>query len=180
MDLVTLIISATYFYFPAATANLGANFGKYLPWKYPVDCGLKIRGIQLVGNHKTMAGFFLGIFCGMLVAFLQMLISRYTDFKYEIFDYTPINTLILAFTMPFGALLGDLVESFIKRQLSLKPHARVAIFDQVDHIIGSLGLTSLFFPIAWQVWLVCFIVYFLLHEVTTKIGYFLGIKSVPY
>ena len=180
MDVLTVVFTATYFYLPAAFANLGANLGKNVPLKAPVDFGLKLRGIQLVGNHKSWGGFLTGILTGVAVAFIQMFIAIVTDFRYELIEYNFSNTLILGLTMSFGALLGDLVESFIKRQISMKPHARLFPFDQIDHIIGSLGLTSLFFRVPWQIWLACLIVYFVVHEVSTKIGFALKLKNVPY
>ncbi|MBR9703121.1 CDP-archaeol synthase, partial [Candidatus Woesearchaeota archaeon] len=49
------------------------------------------------------------------------------------------------FLAGFGALLGDLVESFIKRQLGFKSGELFFPWDKIDFVIGAFALT-------WWIW----------------------------
>jgi CDP-2,3-bis-(O-geranylgeranyl)-sn-glycerol synthase len=45
--------------------------------------------------------------------------------------------------MGSGAILGDLIKSFFKRRIGIKPGEKWIFFDQVDYAIGALLFTSL-------------------------------------
>ena len=77
----------------------------------------------------------------------------------------------------FGALFGDSVKSFFKRQLNIKPGKSWIPFDQVDWIIGAI-LFSIFY-VALSLYDVIFaiIIFGVLHPIVNLIGYFLKIKK---
>jgi len=78
-----------------------------------------------------------------------------------------------------GALGGDAIESFFKRQRNIKSGGSWVPFDQLDYIIGSV-LVSLFFVILTPmqyVWI--FIVWFILHLLASYLGYLVGLKKDP-
>jgi len=55
----------------------------------------------------------------MIAFYLQVLLYPYVS-EYTFFDYTEVNILIIGFLFGFGALLGDLVESFFKRRIGIE------------------------------------------------------------
>ena len=93
----------------------------------------------------------------------------------EILDYR--MWLLIGFLMGFGALLGDLIKSFFKRRISIKPGGKFVPFDQTDFVIGALALTMLFFKLSWQVFLLSLLLSFILHIIVNHISYWLKIRN---
>lgn len=99
----------------------------------PIDGGRVWRdGRRLLGDGKTWRGFIGGVLIGTLVGIVQYFITP--DF------YGSLETAVkLAFLLSFGALIGDLVGSFIKRRANL-PRGYPAIgLDQLGFLISALA-----------------------------------------
>jgi CDP-2,3-bis-(O-geranylgeranyl)-sn-glycerol synthase len=133
--LITIIdiAVAMWFIFPAYCANAApVIFGGGAP----IDFGKKFMDNKpILGSHKTIRGFLAGIIIGTLVGLVQTLIYENYLFPYGVdFEYS----LILGFMLSVGALTGDLIESFIKRRLSLSPGGSLLVADQIDFILGAL------------------------------------------
>ncbi|MFY1644548.1 CDP-archaeol synthase, partial [Methanoculleus bourgensis] len=98
----------------------------------------------------------------------------------------PRQTLLSVTLLAAGALLGDLAKSFFKRRLGKERGESWPIADQYDLVIGSFLLMLLIYP-QWlfenitlpiAVWIV--IITPLLHRVVNIIGYYIGVKEVPW
>jgi CDP-2,3-bis-(O-geranylgeranyl)-sn-glycerol synthase len=162
---------------PAYLANMMPIFVKKINFlNYPVDFNKKLNKKPILGSHKTWRGFFFGTIAGIIIAYIQSLLSGIEFFQsISILDYS--SWLIIGFLLGFGALLGDSVKSFFKRRLNIKPGKRFIPWDQLDYTIGSLGLLSIFFIPSWQIIITCLILNFILHILATKIGYYTGIRK---
>lgn len=164
-----LILKTLYFFLPAAFANMAPVLFKNIPiFNKPIN-------IKLFGSHKTYRGFFFGIILAIAVSFLQFLISPYANLS--LIQYTTNNFLLIGFLLGAGAITGDLVKSFFKRRLNIKPGNSFIPFDQIDWIIGAIIFT---FPIIIysliQI-LSLLIICGLLHPLTNLLGYALKIKK---
>lgn len=186
MDIIQDILFALWFLLPAAVANMIPIIAAKIPMlsklDAPIDGGKTFRGHALLGPHKTWRGIIAGVLVSTLVLWLQQLAVAHFDwatFLANGVDYAALPTLILGPLFAIGALGGDAVESFFKRQRNIKSGGSWVPFDQLDYIIGSV-LVSLFFVILspWQ-YLWIFIVWFLIHFLSTFIGYKLGLKDDP-
>ena len=132
--MITLInvAAAMWFIFPAYCANAApVIFGG----GQPMDFGKTfLDGKPFFGSHKTFRGFLAGLIIGSLVGIVQTLLFDHVLFQYDIqFRYT----ILLGFVLSLGALIGDLVESFIKRRLNRSPGTPFPIADQIDFILGA-------------------------------------------
>lgn len=169
------LIFALLFFLPAGISNMTPVFSSKLPllrdWKTPIDLGMSYRGKRILGNNKTWRGLTSGVVAGTLTGF----VLSQTYFS----DYNVLQFVLLSASMSFGALAGDAVESFFKRQRSIPSGKPWFPFDQTDYIIGGL-LFSLPLTIV-PVWLVLsvFALYFGLHLLVSYIGYLLGFKELP-
>ncbi|OYT33559.1 MAG: hypothetical protein B6U87_03275 [Candidatus Aenigmarchaeota archaeon ex4484_52] len=125
---------------PAYFANSSAVFFK---GDKPLDFGKKLKdGKRILGDGKTFEGTLGGLFLGTFVGFLQYLLYK----KYftilannEFIQYS----IFFGFVISLGAMLGDIVESFIKRRLNIKRGGEI-IWDKLDFLFGSIILGYLF------------------------------------
>ena len=113
-------------------------------WGYPVNAGKTFRGQRIFGDHKTIRGFLAGIFVSSLVYGVQQLAFRESQLIREmsLLDYGN-HSLWLGAILGTGALGGDLLKSFFKRQVAIAPGKSWFPFDQIDWMIGTLLITTL-------------------------------------
>ncbi|RMF54342.1 CDP-archaeol synthase [Candidatus Woesearchaeota archaeon] len=179
-NLLELVLKSAYFIAPAALANIAPVFShKILKGKaVPVDLGKKFGRKPLFGSHKTYKGFFAGVITAIIVVFLQKEIYFVDGFKeFSLIDYSSINPFFLGFLFGFGAMFGDLAESFVKRRVGKKPGEAFVPWDQLDFIIGALVLTSFVYVPPWQVILAALIITLIFHILLSLAAYYLGLKK---
>jgi len=180
------ILFAFWFLLPAAAANMIPIFAAAIPalkkYDAPIDGGKTWRGHELLGPHKTWRGIIAGIIIATFVLWLQQFLAAnyaWTDFVTNGIDYAALPLFILGPLFAIGALGGDAIESFFKRQRNIKSGGSWVPFDQLDYIIGAV-LITLFFVILTPVqyfWI--FVVWFFAHLLASYVGYLLGLKKDP-
>jgi len=162
---------ALWFIFPAYCANaVPVIFGG----GRPVDFGkIFLDGKPILGSHKTFRGFFSGLLVGTLVGFIQTLLfqhvlsEHYVQFRYD---------LLLGFVISLGALVGDLVESFIKRRLDLSPGSSLPIGDQLDFVVGAILFSLVVSPPSLLTIVIILVLTLPIHFLTNFLAELLGIK----
>jgi CDP-2,3-bis-(O-geranylgeranyl)-sn-glycerol synthase len=135
-----IIIQAFWLIIPAYVANASAVLvggGK------PIDFGKKFKdGKRILGDGKTWQGLIIGSFIGMTVGFGLSVVAKYVqllNINLYLSDFTGFPMMIpLIFSICFGALLGDIVESFFKRRRNIPRGSDWIPFDQIDFILGVL------------------------------------------
>jgi CDP-2,3-bis-(O-geranylgeranyl)-sn-glycerol synthase len=179
------ILFAFWFLLPAAAANAAPIFAAAIPvlkrFDAPIDAHHKFRGHRIFGSHKTWRGIIAGIIVASFVLWLQQVMFIYFGWAQYLagqVDYAQLS-LLLGPMFAIGALGGDAIESFFKRQHNVRSGGSWIPFDQIDYIIGAV-LISLFFvrlhPLDYF-WI--FVIWFLAHIVGSYVGYRLGLKKEP-
>ncbi|NQV08990.1 CDP-archaeol synthase [Candidatus Woesearchaeota archaeon] len=174
------ILSYIYFLSPAGLGNMAPVFAhKLFPkFNHPADFNLKLGGKRIFGAHKTLRGLLAGTIIGILVAYLQkMLYSTAFFSSISIIDYSSVNILLLGFLMGFGAIAGDMIESFFKRRLNIKPGQKFIPFDQTDWILGMIIFTSFVYVYTLSTVVFLIITAFVLHILFRFLGYHLKISK---
>jgi CDP-2,3-bis-(O-geranylgeranyl)-sn-glycerol synthase len=173
------LLSAIWIMLPAYLPNsVAALFGGGTP----IDQGRNFRdGRRIFGDGKTFRGLFVGILAGIGIGVIQILVSG----AYGL-SILPVHTLLSVSLLAIGALLGDLCKSFFKRRLGKGRGAKWPVADQYDFVAGALLLTLLFDP-AWirenvtlTILIMILILSPLLHRAVNIIGYYMGVKEVPW
>ncbi len=186
MVLLTLLL-AFWFFLPAYVANPAAAL---LGGGTPVDFGITLRDRRrLFGDGKTWRGFIGGGLIG--VALGTIMWASTLLYPGTPFSYGPFPVFLgIVIALSFGALLGDLLGSFLKRRWGTDRGGKVPVLDQYDFVIGAFLATGLAFP-AWvaQHYLVgqaalglalIIIVTPPLHRAINLLGYRMGKKEVPW
>lgn len=176
--MISEVLAAFLFFLPAGIANMSPVFANKIPvlnrWNTPIDFGLSWRGKRLLGTNKTWRGLAFGT---LMAALTALLIRIFTN---------PSASLDIHATFVFagalmgaGALIGDAVESFAKRQFDIPPGNSWFPFDQTDYIIGGLIMIYPIYHPSLRLMLAIGLLYFGLHLISSYIGYLLGLKDKP-
>lgn len=172
------VIFALWFFAPAGLANVTpvivAKVPVFSELNAPIDFGLKFRGKELLGTHKTIRGLVFGVLIGTLAFFDQTEIGATVGGL----DYSQL-TIWLGVLLSFGALFGDMVKSFFKRQLNIDSGKSWFPFDQLDYIIGGVAFSAIVVRLSLAQYLWIFAVWFALHLISSYVGYLLKLKKDP-
>jgi CDP-2,3-bis-(O-geranylgeranyl)-sn-glycerol synthase len=168
MEIVTLIVAAMSFIFPAYCANgapvLGGG-GK------PMDLGKNfVDGKRLFGANKTFRGFFFGLGIGVAVGFVDWVFFART------FGYP----LAFAVLIPLGGLVGDLAGAFLKRRLNIAPGELLPVIDQIDFVVGALLFSLPVMIIGWDIAITVLLITPPIHLLTNFGAYKLKLKRHPW
>lgn len=172
---MNLFLASIWILVPAYFANMAPIFSNKL-------FGFKASPIndKLFGLNKTYRGFISGILSAIIIIYLQSALYTLQFFNsFSLLDYSNINLLLYGFLFGFGALFGDLVKSFIKRRLNIKPGEPFIPFDQIDYTLGAfIFLSLLYFDI--YVFLIGISLSFFLNLLVNYIGYKLNFRETYY
>ncbi len=140
MQYYEIIIQALWLVLPAYFAN---GFALLVGGGTPIDFGKKYKdGKRILGDGKTWRGLIIGAFIGMTAGFGLSAVAKFgriIDFPIIINDFTGFPLMIpIIFSICFGALMGDIIESFFKRRAGIKRGQSWIPFDQLDFILGVL------------------------------------------
>jgi len=157
---VLWLLETIYIYFPAYIANATPVV---MTGGGPLDGGRTfVDGEPLFGDHKTVRGTFSGLAAGILIGILQGQFTR-------------------GVLLSFGAILGDLIVSFFKRRLKLKPGAMFPIADQMSFIVLAVLLVSLVPPAPTldRVWAIL-LATLPIHYLSNVVAWMLKLKRSPW
>jgi CDP-2,3-bis-(O-geranylgeranyl)-sn-glycerol synthase len=140
-----IVIQALWIVIPVYVSNASAVI---VGGGTPIDFGKKWKdGKRILGDGKTWRGLISGTFLGMTSGFGLVVASIYINSRYDFlnlnnFERFPLMIPII-FSLCFGALLGDIIESFFKRRIGKDRGENWILFDQLDFILGALFLSFL-------------------------------------
>jgi CDP-2,3-bis-(O-geranylgeranyl)-sn-glycerol synthase len=136
-----IIIQALWLVLPAYIANASALL---VGGGTPIDFGKNWKdGRRILGDGKTCRGLISGTFVGMTGGFALSIVAIYandSEFAFlglSDFGRFPIMIPIIG-SICFGALIGDISESFFKRRIGKNRGEDWIPFDQLDFIVGVL------------------------------------------
>jgi CDP-2,3-bis-(O-geranylgeranyl)-sn-glycerol synthase len=183
---VKQILFGLWFFLPAALANMAPIFAANLPWlkkfDQPMDFGRMFRGKRVLGSHKTWRGLAAGIVAATVVLWLQALAVEHYGWAQaltDVVDYDNLPVLIFGPLFAIGALGGDAIKSFFKRQRNTPPGQHWFPWDQLDCIIGTAVVILPFVPLPLMQCVILVGVWLLVHMVVSYVGWLLHMKEHP-
>jgi len=148
----------------------------------PIDFGKTSSDTRrILGDGKTYQGLIFGILAGIGTGLLQIWLSNTFGLP-----ELPHHTLLSITLLASGALIGDMCKSYFKRRLGKERGEKWPIADQYDLVIGAFVLMLLCDP-SWlfayvtiPVFIIILILTPILHRAVNIVGYFFGVKEVPW
>ncbi len=175
------LLQLIYFLLPAGLANMApVLIRKYFKkLNYPLDFKKQLFKKRILGDHKTFRGLIFGIIFAIIIVLIQeYLFKNYNYFKeLSLINYSTNYSIIVGFLMGFGALFGDIIKSFFKRQAGIKPGDVFMPFDQIDWIVGAVVFIMPIYLISLKDFFILLILYFIIHLITRGIGYLIGLTK---
>ena len=176
------VIAAGALHIAAIRTNLLTTLAKI-----PIDGSLTVRGRRVFGDNKTLRGVILMMAFTILAAGFQAWLAAHFDWARAL---TPPE-LIAAGPLQWGALLamgyvvGELPNSFLKRQINIAPGAPGAgtmspvfwIVDQIDSLVGALIVMSFIWFPPWPLIAALLIVTLVVHPLAALGMVMLGLKA---
>jgi CDP-2,3-bis-(O-geranylgeranyl)-sn-glycerol synthase len=158
----------------------------------PLDGGRTFRGRRLFGANKTVRGLIVMVpatAAAFVVVSVVVRIAVPGDPRFAgLWPLSEAGYAGLGALAGLGFMLGELPNSFVKRQLDIEPGARAQtptaaawqfVFDRADSGLGMLCALSLAVPVPWQTWAFVLLVGWTVHWSFSVVLFFLRVKPRP-
>jgi len=181
MEPVAAVVTALWAMLPAYVPN---NAAVLAGGGRPIDGGRTMGERRLLGDGKTWRGTAVGTLAGVALALGLNAVNTPASDAFGV--VLPQFSLLAAVGLALGAMCGDIGASFLKRRSGRERGAPFPGVDQLDFVVGALGLSTLL-DFAWvsewftlPVLAVVLVVTPLLHVLTNVLAYYLGVKDEPW
>lgn len=182
MNAVDAVVVAFWTMLPAYVPN---NAAVLAGGGSPIDGGRTFRdGKRVLGDGKTWRGTAVGTLVGAALAVCLNYLGPGVSNALGI--PLPHFPPLVVVALPFGAMLGDILASFLKRRTGRQRGAAFPLVDQLDFVVVALLLTALVAP-SWflatftlPVVVVVLVLTPVLHVLTNGGAYLVGLKDEPY
>ena len=170
----------------AHSAWLGSRWSSRL--MIPLDGGSTIRGRRVLGDNKMVRGFVVMIPAAAIAfaGLFSVLSIAVPSVAADMWPLAPVGYLSLGAWAGFGFMVGELPNSFVKRQLDIAPGkpprsrtgAAVSfVVDRLDSIFGMLVAVSLASPTPWRTWAYVLLIGPGIHFAFSVLLYRIGVKE---
>jgi hypothetical protein len=156
----------------------------------PIDGGRTVRGRRLFGANKTFRGpVAVGLGAAVILGLQATVLHEFPRAReIELFDYGDVNGWLLGFVVGAAAMLAELPNSFLKRQLGVNPGegrtglvgAALYVLDQVDLLLGAWLAFALVLDVRLSWVLVSVVLVAAVHQLLTTVTYALGMRASPW
>lgn len=157
-------------------------FSKRFTW--PLDGGRTFRGRRIFGDNKTARGFFVIVPATALAMAGFGTVAQRANVA--IWPLSVPGLLLLGAVSALGLMIGELPNSFLKRQLDVEPgrppkhrFGKVisAVADRLDSVVGALLGAALVVDMSWATAAWCFVLGPPIHALFSALLYVLGVKK---
>jgi hypothetical protein len=155
----------------------------------PLDGGVTFRGRRVFGENKTIRGLIVMVpATAASFALVARLAGHGRPDAVGLWALATWQYALLGAWVGLGFMLGELPNSFLKRQLDIAPGGRADstasavwqfIGDRADSGIGMLCALSLAVPTPWQTWLLVLVAGSAIHWSFSLVLFVLRVKPRP-
>lgn len=182
------LAQALYLFAPlllsAALAGVVQRFDWFSWLRRPVDAGLRFRGRRIFGSSKTLRGFAIAIIGCLAGTLLQKYALASRVGGLSAVDYSQLDAIGFGAAMGLGAMLGELPNSFVKRQSGIAPGKTAKglrallfyVWDQVDLLFGAWPCIAAWVHPSPRLVLASFAIALSIHPAVSLLGFLVGAR----
>jgi hypothetical protein len=168
----------------AAVSGVVLRLNLFAHLRRPIDGGATFRGRRVFGDNKTWRGVIVAVAACIVTAAAQRLLAGRLP-GVELIDYATANPLLLGAAIGGGAMLGELPNSFVKRQIGIAPGAPASgpwsavfyVWDQIDLVTTSWPLLAFWLRPTLPLVAASIVLALALHPTVSLIGYLTGARK---
>jgi hypothetical protein len=188
-DAALAVVQAIYLFLPLLVSAALSGLILRLDWlrilRRPIDHGAIFRGRRLFGDSKTWRGVAVAVAGSIGVVFVQKAGRADISSFLQVVDYGQIDPFWFGSAMGAGAMIGELPNSFTKRQLGIPPGETIGgwravvfyVWDQVDLLTGAWPLLFCWVRPTFSLVVTSFVVALVLHPLVALVGYAIGARK---
>ena len=153
----------------------------------PLDGGRTLRGRRIFGDNKTVRGFVVMVPATALMFMLAAAVPWIMPGRsLAVWPLTTTGYAALGTLAGFGFMLGELPNSFVKRQLGVSPgtspRGRTAallsfLVDRLDSVVGMLIAIGFMVPVPALTWAYMLVIGPMVHFSFSALLHRLGVKA---
>lgn len=175
--MINEILSILYLLVPAYFANMAPVLVKKIDFlNFPMDLGKEFRGKRILGTNKTFRGLIAGMIFGTIVFYIQQIAYSQGFIRFAYIDYSSFSVFLGTY-IGLVTIVGDAIESFVKRQLDKRPGKPWVPFDQLDFVITNFIALSFITSFSIISILIVSAIIVLGDIMVQYVGYRLGFKK---
>jgi hypothetical protein len=137
------------------------------------------------GASKTWRGVVVAVIGCVAGVALQKYVLRGWPSALALVDYDAVQPLVFGAALGIGAMVGELPNSFAKRQLGIPPGKTTSgplaavffVLDQVDLLLGAWPLIACWVRPTFSLVLASFVLALAAHPLVSVIGYAVGARA---
>lgn len=188
-DLGVAALQVLYLYAPLipalSLAALVMRFDLLASLRRPIDGGRTFRGHRILGDSKTWRGVVVSMIGCVTGAAVQQYALGEVEGAWKLVDYSSVHILPFGLAMGAGVMLGELPNSFVKRQLGIAPGkaargplaAVFYVWDQVDFLTTTWPLLAFWVRPTLRLIATSIVLSLTIHPVIALIGYLIGARK---
>jgi hypothetical protein len=152
----------------------------------PLDFRGRFRGKRIFGDNKTWRGVALYVSCCTLGGVIQgwLHAGGFIPDWLPLFDYRSQGPLV-GLLIGLGMSLGELPNSFFKRQMNVPPGLKgrgalgvvFLVFDQIDMTLGIWVMLAFLKWPSWEIFLLSLALTFVGHMGVSAAGYMMNMRK---
>jgi CDP-2,3-bis-(O-geranylgeranyl)-sn-glycerol synthase len=167
----------------AQTAWFAARFSRRLA--VPLDGGATFRGRRVFGDHKTVRGLVVMV-PAAAAAFVLLAVLAGDAVRAWLWPLSLPSYAVLGAWAGLGFMLGELPNSFLKRQVGIAPGAAGSsplaaavhfCLDRIDSGVGMLAALALVVEVPWLTWVYVLALGPFVHWSFSVVMFRLGLKQ---
>lgn len=163
------------------------KFGWLDRFARPIDRGAAFRGKRLFGNNKTWRGVVAtAIGTAMGFAMQVLVFDRFESVEaYRLVNGPPLLMIGLGLLLGSAAMISELPNSFLKRQLDIAPGKTANgllnlvfyVLDQIDYLLGVWIVFAFVIDVTLPRIFYSAIFLFVTHQIISRLGFWLGMRK---
>jgi hypothetical protein len=171
--------------FSAVISGIVLRFDLFPRLAAPIDGGHCFRGRRIFGDGKTWRGVVVAVTgCIGAVAVQKQLTGDWVR-AIRVVDYASVPAIAFGAAMGFGAMLGELPNSFLKRRLGIargetaKGSMGIVFYlaDQLDLLAGAWPMIAVWVRPSIALVAASVVVTLVAHPLVALVGYWVGART---